>query len=213
MVTEIPENLFDDIVLQDDLKMILRRSIHSKRPVHVLMIGKPATSKTMFLSNLSKLPSSKYILGSTMSRAGLVDYLIESHPRYLVIDELDKMLGKDYATLLSLMETGIVTRLKHGMREQTKMTTWVFAGVNSTNRIPQEILSRFFQCNVSEYTKEDFYTIAGNLLDREETFDIELRQKITEYTYSTTKDVRDIIKYARLCDTFEDFQNIVQSQL
>ena len=36
--------------------------------------------------------------------------------------------------LLSLMQSGVVVRLKKGMREVDEMTTWIFAGVNRRDR-------------------------------------------------------------------------------
>lgn len=45
---EIPANLFDFIVGHEDIKNLLWRSIKSQHPVHVLMVGPPACSKSMF---------------------------------------------------------------------------------------------------------------------------------------------------------------------
>jgi len=42
-----------------------------------------------------------------------------------VIDELDKMQREDFSVLLSLMQSGVVARLKKGMREVEQMVTWV----------------------------------------------------------------------------------------
>ena len=53
------------------------------------------------------------------------------------------MKGEDISILLSLMQSGVVARLKKGMREVDQMTTWIFAGVNRKDRLAPEGLSRF----------------------------------------------------------------------
>ena len=63
--------------------------------------------------------------GRSSSRAGIADFLI-NNPRFLIIDELDKMKAEDYSVLLSLMQSGVVARLKKGLRDINRMTTWVF---------------------------------------------------------------------------------------
>ena len=65
----------------------------------------------------------QYSLGGPWSRAGIADFLLNFRPRYLVIDELDKMKAEDFSVLLSLMQSGVVARLKRGMREVERMTT------------------------------------------------------------------------------------------
>ena len=40
----------------------------------------------------------------------------------MIIDELDKMKTEDYSVLLSLMQSGVVARMKKGMRNVNQMT-------------------------------------------------------------------------------------------
>jgi Holliday junction DNA helicase RuvB len=35
----------------------------------------------------------------------MIDYIFDNKPKYLLIDEIDKMAGKDQTFLLNLMET------------------------------------------------------------------------------------------------------------
>ncbi|MBN1191075.1 MAG: hypothetical protein JXA46_15065 [Dehalococcoidales bacterium] len=72
---------------------------------------------------LERLPRIRYALGGTSSKAGIVDFIIEQQPRYLIIDKLEKMDMKDFSALLSLMADGVVTRLKKGMTEKVKVKT------------------------------------------------------------------------------------------
>ena len=126
--SEIPPDLFDFILGHEQLKDLLWKSVNAERPVHVLMVGPPATAKSMFLGELARLPFSRFALGGSTRKGGLEDYLLEFRPRYLIIDEIDKMDMRDMSVLLSLMESGVVARLKKRMREMEKMTTWVFGG-------------------------------------------------------------------------------------
>ncbi|KKK83812.1 hypothetical protein LCGC14_2789610, partial [marine sediment metagenome] len=141
---DIPNDLFDFILGHDPIKDLLWRSINSERPVHVLLVGPPATAKSMFLGELARLPFSRFALGGSTRKGGLEDYLLEFRPRYLIIDEIDKMDMRDQSVLLSLMESGVVARLKKRMREMEKMTTWIFGGANRDANMWPELKSRFF---------------------------------------------------------------------
>jgi holliday junction DNA helicase RuvB len=62
---------------------------------------------------LSKLKSSYFVDGASTTKSGLIDCLFLNNPKYLLIDEIDKMSTKDQAMLLNMMETGIVSETKH----------------------------------------------------------------------------------------------------
>jgi len=104
---------FENIVGNDDTKLILNKAIQSRKPVHVLLVGKPGSAKTMFLTEIMRSVRECYFtIGSNTTKAGLVNQLFEKEPKYLLIDELDKMSGNDQVSLLHLMETGIISETK-----------------------------------------------------------------------------------------------------
>lgn len=71
------------------------------------MYGPPTSSKSLFLMELERIPGPYYGLGSTTSRAGLRQTLVDLKPNILLIDELEKIRTmQDYAVLLSAMDTG-----------------------------------------------------------------------------------------------------------
>ena len=81
----------------------------------------------MFLQSLmTKLSNNSYFVdGGNTTKAGMVDYLFENRPKYLLIDEIDKMPAKDQTFLSNLMETGILTETKHKKtRTATNVKTW-----------------------------------------------------------------------------------------
>ncbi len=119
---QIPADLFDYIVGHDEVKYWLQKSLVSPQPVHILLAGPPATAKSLFLEALGDLPGAQYALGGSSSRAGIADFLINFQPRFLIIDELDKMKTEDYSVLLSLMQSGVAARMKKGMRNVNQMT-------------------------------------------------------------------------------------------
>ena len=104
---------FESITGNDDIKRIINKAILSEQPVHVLLLGRPGCAKTMFLMEMMRrLKNSYLIVGSNTTKAGLVNQLFEKQPKYLLIDELDKMSSNDQVSLLHLMETGIISETK-----------------------------------------------------------------------------------------------------
>jgi hypothetical protein len=201
---EIPDDLFDFIIGQEDIKNLLWRSIKSEQPAHILLVGPPACSKSMFLGELARLPFSRLTNGGGTSKAGLTDYLLEFRPRYLIIDEIDKMPLPEMSILLSLMEGGMVTRLKKKMRETEKIVTTVFAAANRDKHIWPELKSRFFTVHLNEYTTADFIMIAENVLINREKVEPTLAKYIANTLSGYTRDVREAIHFGRLSMNVKD---------
>jgi Holliday junction DNA helicase RuvB len=207
---EIPNDLFDFILGQDDIKNLLWKSINSPSPVHVLLVGPPASSKSMFLGELARLPFSRFTLGGGTTKAGLSDFLLEFRPKYLIIDEIDKMAPADMSILLSLMESGVIARLKKRMREIETMKTWVFAAANRDERIWPELKSRFFSVHLREYSEADFISISRAVLISREKVDPQLASYIASSLARHTRDVRDTIHIGRLCKTQAEVSDLVK---
>ena len=207
--SEIPNDLFDFILGHDELKDLLWRSLNSERPVHVLLVGPPASAKSMFLGELARLPFSRFTLGGGTSKAGLADFLLEFRPRYLIIDEIDKMPMTEQSILLSLMESGVVARLKKRMREMETMTTTVFAAANRDINIWPELKSRFFSLHLKEYSEADFISISRAVLITREKVDPGLATIIAGMLSRYTRDVREAVHFGRLCKTEEDVRSLM----
>lgn len=106
-------DLFEDIIGYDNIRKLFGMALDSDEPVHILLSGPPASAKTVFMKCLMKLQDSYFIDGGNTTKSGMTDYVFNNKPKYLLIDEIDKMPAKDQAFLLNLMETGIVTETKH----------------------------------------------------------------------------------------------------
>lgn len=205
----IPNDLFENIVAHDQAKWLLEHSIQAKEPCHVLLYGEPATAKTLFLSELSRLPNSRFILGSSTSKAGLVDYLLEYQVKFLILDEIDKMNNDDMSALLSLMESGMVSRLKKKMRETIYLQTWVFGSANKINHLPAELKSRFWIYYVAPYNEKDFKAISQTLLEKYFN-DKEIIDYIVDQILNYTRDIRTVQKIGKLCEKKEDIDYILK---
>jgi len=135
---------FEEIVGHEDIKQIFVKATLSKRPVHLLLVGSPGSAKTMFLTEIMRhYKLSYFVVGSNTTKAGLVNQLFERRPKFLLIDELEKMSATDQTFLLHLMETGIISETKIKKTRQIQLTSWVFATANSTEKIIEPLLSRF----------------------------------------------------------------------
>ena len=202
---------FEEIVGQNDIKLIINKAIKSERPIHVLLLGKPGSAKTMFLTEMMRrLKNSYFIVGSNTTKAGLVNQLFEKEPRYLLIDELDKMSGNDQVSLLHLMETGLISETKVKKTRELKLVSWVFASANSSDGIIEPLLSRFVVLDVPDYSFEEFTDIAIKRLANEK-IDLYIATIIAEKVWHElgSRDIRDIIKVGRLANDTQSVSNVI----
>jgi Holliday junction DNA helicase RuvB len=206
------ERRFDEIIGHDDTKSIFVKAILSKRPVHLLLVGSPGSAKTMFLTGIMRsIEDSYFIVGSNTTKAGLVSQLFEKKPRFLLIDELEKMNRIDQTSLLHLMETGIISEAKFGKTREMELISWVFATANSCQRIIEPLLSRFIVLEVPEYTLEEFRDIAVSRLateNVEEYIAVTIAEKV--WNELESKDIRNVVKVARLTKGFDDVPFIIR---
>jgi DNA replicative helicase MCM subunit Mcm2 (Cdc46/Mcm family) len=126
----------------EDLKEIFQLSINANKPVHILLVGPPASAKSLFMNCLTKLERSYYAIGSSSTKSGIFDYLFEHKPRYFIIEEIEKMSKRDQVSLLNLMESGILSELKHRQRRMTQLKTWVFASANNADKLLTPLLTK-----------------------------------------------------------------------
>jgi len=197
----VPQDLFRLVIGHEDKKEIIHRSLGAEKPVHCLLWGTVASAKTLILEDLTRLPQSRFILGSSLTRAGLFDVLYNERPRYLIIDELDKIEDvENLSALLSLMHKGYVTETKYRRHRTIRLKTWVFASANIILRLPGELLSRFTPLRFRDYTDDEFLDVAVNVLKEQEGASENLAIYVAEKVLRTlqSKDVRDAVKVARL---------------
>ena len=196
----IKQRLFDDIYGFKDVKDLFKMAIQAERPVHLLLCGPPASAKSLFMRSLTRLERSYYAIGNSSTKSGIFDYLFEQRPRYFIVDEVEKMNKKDQTSLLNLMESGILSELKHKQQRTTQLKTWVFASCNSTDKLLPPLLTRFRDIHFKPYTEEEFVQIVLNVLDREEGVDRDIALLIADGVYNRLKssNIRECVRIARL---------------
>ncbi|MDQ5843252.1 MAG: ATP-binding protein [Thermoproteota archaeon] len=206
------EPLFESIVGYSDVKRLFQLSLSSEKPVHLLLVGPPASAKTLFMVECMRLERSYFTLGSHSTKSGMIDYLFDKRPRYLIVDEIEHMPMKDQTALLSLMETGILAETKFQKTRNTHLKTWVFASSNATDRMLTPLLSRFVVLHFKQYSFGSFQEVCNHILGREGvTPDIAAAIAEAVWTKLKSKDIRDCIKIGRMAKTKEDVEWITQT--
>ena len=191
--------LFENIYNHEKHKELILKALEKK--VSTLLVGSPATAKTLFLLELRKLPNSIY-LTSDITKAGLQALISVTNPRLLLIDQLDNIKDKFvYSLLLDLLEYGITTKVSYNIQELSKYKITVIATANSTKRIPEALLSRFLIVKFKRYTESEYEKVARSILYKITS------KELADYIIEKTKDYRDIrnaIRLAKICKTKED---------
>jgi Holliday junction DNA helicase RuvB len=211
---EEKDKLFEDIIGYDDIKRLFRMAINANDPVHILLIGPPALAKTLFMRTLTQLQNSYFTDGGNSTKAGMIDYIFNNEPKYLLIDEIDKMSTKDQTFLLNLMETGIVSETKHGKTRTIHMKTWVFASSNNITNITRPLKSRFFPIKFKPYTYEQFYEITVKVLKRQ-NINEEIAKATANAVWKRIKsgDIRSCVRIARMAKSVQDIDFITETFL
>ena len=211
------EKFFSNIVGYREIKKLLLKSIVAKEPIHILLSGPPSSSKTVFLLEmLEGLDDTYFIDAVGASGAGMTEYLFSNNTKYLLIDEIDKMKKNDQATLLNVMETGILSETKmKGKTRQKKMKLWIFATSNDVERLSEPLRSRFMELHLEEYTYEEFVEIVRRLLKKRYHLDAHLSEKIgySVWNQMKSKDVRDAINIAKLTRSSSDIDWLLDVQM
>jgi Holliday junction DNA helicase RuvB len=207
------DEFFEYIIGYYDVKRFLKMSINAEEPVHILLLGPPASAKTMFIRSLMKLQNSYFTDGGNSTKSGMLEYIFDNKPKYLLIDEIDKMPPKDQTFLLNLMETGIVSETKHKKTRTEVMKTRVFASSNKTTNIISALRSRFFTIELERYSYEQFCQITVNLLTKQHKVNEEIAKTIADAVWNKikSKNIRDCIRIGRMAKSVHDVNFIVNT--
>lgn len=196
--SDVPDDLFSPIVGHEDIKRLVSLAIVAPEPVHVLLVGPPASSKSLFLSEVLRLRGSYPVLGGTLSKFGLLEVLLAERPQRLLIDEIEKARGPDLAILLRLMEHQEVIYTKGNYNVRERIPCAVFAAANSVKGLPGELLSRFAVRDVGHYTTEELRQVMFHVAHRREGMSVEQAEAIASALSQQGTDPREAVRAARL---------------
>jgi len=209
------DSIFDGIVGYQEIKREFAKALNASSPVSILLCGPPGCGKSEFLKQIRNQfeEESVFIDGSYGSKAGIFEKLYQKGPRYVLLDEIDKLSGHDQLALLNLMESGKLTKTTRSESYEIKLTAWVFATANNKQDILEPLFDRFETYFLTEYTDEEFRQIAASRLRQEGVADAELALYIANSVLGglNRKSLRDAIRIARKCKKIEDVDETVQS--
>ena len=211
---EIPDNLFDSIVGLDDIKELIYMALRAREPVHLLFVGNNASAKSLFLYCMERLPNSLYVDSAIATKTGIGNLLKQYRPRYLLMDEFDKMNADDYKVLLTLMSKGryVETKARGEGRVDIEMRTWAFASANTVAGIPSAIMSRFLATiHFPEYDRVDAMQVIESILKYGDV-DAELAGYIAGKVVNElhSRNPRVGIQLANMCSSKEDVDRAVE---
>ena len=205
-VEDIPEDFWATVEGYDDLRDLIVRSIKANNPVHILFVGPPSTGKTVMLMEIERLRGSIYITGEKITKAGLTDLLLNRKPRYLIVDEIDKVDDVETLSVLNtLMESQRLIVVQHNKTVDVPMKLWIFAAANDVKRFKQDFLDRFAVIYLKPYDRDTLRRVIVKVLALRERVDKKLAEYIAERVASSpVATVRDAVRLARLSRTREE---------
>jgi len=206
-------NLFKEIYSYDDLKINLYRAIESEHNVNVLLVGPPATSKTLFIRCIyENLKNCVYIDVANASGRGIIDNLSNNrNTKYILLDEIDKLKKNEQSVLFNLLETGEVNVNLKSEKIKFKMNNpIVFGTSNSKERLTKPLFSRFQSYFLPEYTDEEFILVSENLLLSKFHFSSFVSNMIAQRLLSYgSKDIRKVLQIAKLIKPTDGQKEVV----
>jgi len=155
-------DIFADIVGYSIIKREFVKALESTSPVGILLVGPPGCGKSEFLKMIRAAYDDKsvFIDGSYGSKAGIFEALKERRPKYVLLDEVDKLTGQDQQALLNLMESGRRTKTTKSETYDIKLDAWVFATANNNDNILKPQFDKFERYFLIEYNDDEFKAIA-----------------------------------------------------
>lgn len=208
------KDIFESITGHNSLKLIFKNALASNESIHILLTGAPATAKSLFLEAISDNVKQSYFINNNSTGAGIISYLF-SHPelKFLLIDEIEKLKKEELSVLLSIMENQRLVITKKTMMCNRKQKLTIFATCNNKKKLSQEMLSRFLKFHLKEYSQEEFNMIATNIITEKFNRTEEYTQKLAQAVWykMNSKDIRDVIKVARLSKNEEDIDMIIEA--
>ncbi len=209
---------FHKILGLPEIKENLYLNIIAKEQINTLLIGPPATSKSLFMKVISEKCNDVIFFDASTggTGAGLISLLqANKKAKILIIDEIDKLKKNDQNVLLGLLNDGRVTKALKDDVIDFQMEIKVFATSNSSAKLSKPIKSRFETYVLPEYSAEEFVKVVQHCLS-ESLLPSTAEVLATVLINNDMKDVRIAINLARKIQkhhTEEDVKRIIENKL
>ena len=178
-----------------DVKDIFKRALATEESINLLLVGPPASAKTMFLQGVMDIMGEEAVyFDATNTTNRVLDVLEQKRPKIICIDELEKMPINFQNKLLNFLESGHV-------KVDQKKTQYdfhiegvkCFAAANNPKKISPPLMSRFGKpLYLPKYTREQFLNVSEKVLN------IQTARFIGEQVYERGGDIREVINIGKL---------------
>jgi replication-associated recombination protein RarA len=202
-----PTSPFEKISGYDDLKKIVIRVLDAEDNYNLLLIGPPASSKTLFLQGILEMEDGVYF-DATNTTNRILDVLEEKRPKIVCIDELDKMGRVWQNQLLNFMESGRVKVDQQRRRYDFEIKgAKVFATCNEIGRLSKPLQSRFRKLFLPKYTEAQFLDVSEKVLPKTSP---SIARYIGAAVWRNQGDIRDVISIGKLVQKNDGPNEIAQ---
>jgi Holliday junction DNA helicase RuvB len=208
--------LFNEVYGYSDLKFLLAKMVLSKQSLHAVLVGPPASGKTMFLLAIQQKMKDVFFIDATnASGPGIVDKLFSRpNTKIILIDEIEKMSENNQNMLLNLLETETLVSTKVKKTGEMKFKgIKVFATSNDIDAISKPLRSRMIELHLPEYDFNEFCEIAVKLTEQRDGHGRETAMKIADTVWNqlNLRDVRDILQISRLTKSIDDVEFVANT--
>ena len=217
-----PEDLFEWISGYDDEKRWLRKWAMKRIErgkwtptmgmptvsTGIALVGPGGTAKSDFLMDCANLPNAYFTTGTYLSTAGLWDILFDGDYWFLIIDECEKMDGKDWNLLYTSLGNMFIKRDQRGQHHLKMLDVNVLVASNRWDKVDEAQRDRYRDWNFDEYSLEEYLHNSKFCLINRYGIDEELAEYIALITSKFTRHVRTAIFYGLICDDKDDVDDL-----
>jgi len=214
-IDERAEIFFKDIIGQTAIKRQLYRALlRDNRLISILLIGAPATSKTLFMKCIERQCNGVifYDASTGSSGAGLIEVL-RANPltKILIIDELAELKKNDIEVLRGLANDGRVSKtLKSKFINFIMKNLKIFATTNNPTKLSKPIKSRFQMYLINPYTDSEFIKVVKFCLKNQQIIkdDKLINELAHAMIYFNIKNIRNALACCSMIHEGDDYDTI-----
>ena len=222
-IDERAEIFFNEVIGQTAIKRQLYRALlRDNRLINILLIGAPATSKTLFMKIIEKKCNGVvfYDASTGSSGAGLIE-LIRRNPtmKILIIDEMAEMKKNDIEVFRGLANDGRISKALKTEFINLKLTNLkIFATTNNPTKLSKPIKSRFQIYLIDPYTDSEFIEVIKFCLKKQhiikdETLINELAHAMVKFKIKNVRNALACCSLIHEGDTYATIERVIEDYI